>query len=86
MKNILMQIAMNNNQISAKDIEIIRYDIKSLKDSLDEAKDFDGVEDIKKDIETTKELAESLVKTQHENNEKVRRFIENYYKNKKGNM
>ena len=83
MKNILMQIAMNNNnQISAKDVEIIRYDIKSLKDSLYETKDLNGVESIKKDVETTKELAESLVKTQQENNDKVKKFIENYYKNK----
>ena len=82
MKNILMQIAMSNNQISTKDIEIIRYDIKSLKDSIDEVNNYAGVEAIKKDIESTKELAESLVKTQQENSEKVKKFIENYYKNK----
>lgn len=31
-------------------------------------------------------LSPQYVKTKQENNEKVRRFIENYYKNKKGNM
>lgn len=85
MKNVLMQMAMNNNQISTKDLEIIRYDIKSLRDSIVESKDLDGVESIKKDIEATKELAESLVRTQEENNIKVKKFIENYYKNKNRN-
>ena len=31
-------------------------------------------------------LSPQYVKTKQENNEKVRRFIENYYKNKKGNI
>lgn len=82
MKNVLMQIAMNNNQITPKDLELIRYDIKNLKDSIEEVKDTSKMEDLKKEVETTKELAESLVKTQQENNEKVRKFIENYYRNK----
>lgn len=82
MKNVLMQIAMSNNQITPKDLELIRYDIKNLKDSIEEVKDTSKMEDLKKEVETTKELAESLVKTQQENNEKVRKFIENYYRNK----
>ena len=82
MKNVLMQMAMNNNQISTKDLEIIRYEIKSLKDSIEEVKDKNKMEDLKKEVETTKELAESLLKTQEENSEKVRKFIENYYRNK----
>ena len=83
MKGVLMQIAMNSNQITPKDIEIIRYDIKNLKDTLDEVKDSSSrMDDLKKEVETTKELAENLVKTQQDNNEKVRKFIENYYKNK----
>lgn len=82
MKNILMQMAMSNNQITPKDLELIRYDIKNLKDSIEEVRDASQIEDLKKEVEETKEIAESLVRTQQENNEKVRKFIENYYKNK----
>lgn len=82
MKNVLMQIAVNSSQITSKDIEIIRYDIKNLKDSMDEIKDNSKIEELKKEVESTKDLAESLVKSQEENNEKVKRFIENYYRNK----
>lgn len=85
MKNVLMQIAMNSGQISSKDIEIIRYDIKTLKDSMDEFKGNSKIEELKKEVETTKEIAESLAKSQQENSEKVKKFIENYYKNKNKN-
>lgn len=88
MKNILMQIAMNSNQVNSKDIEIVRNDIKNLKDSLDEMKDNSKVDELKKEVETAKELTESLVRSQQENNDKVRKFIENYYRkqNRKTNI
>ena len=82
MKNILMKIAINNNQINSKDIELIRNDIKALKESIEEVKDSKNAEFLRKEIETTRNLAESLVQTQQDNNEKVRRFIENYYRDK----
>lgn len=82
MKNALMQMAMNNNQVKTSDLEVIRYDIKELKNSLDEVKDSKHIEELRKEVEVTKEMTENLVKVQQENNEKVKKFIENYYKNK----
>ena len=81
MKNILLQFAMNNNNINTKDLELIRYEIKSLKDTIDESGN-NSMGTLKKEIEETKELAENIAKTQQSNNEKIKNFIENYYKNK----
>lgn len=82
MKNVLMQIALNSNQVNSNDIQLIRYDINNLKDSLDEIKNNCKVDELRKEVEIANELTESLVKTQQENNEKVKKFIENYYRNR----
>ena len=82
MKNMLMQIAVNTNQVSTKDIELIRYDISNLKESLNDIRENDTVKDLKEEINDIKDFTEILVNAQKDNNEKIKRFIENYYKQK----
>lgn len=82
MKNMLMQIAVNTNQVSTKDIELIRFDISNLKESLDEIKENDAVKELKEEIKDIKDFTEVLVNSQKDNNEKIKKFIENYYRQK----
>lgn len=83
MKNLLMQIAINSKQeVTGKDIELIRNDIGNLKENLKELKENPQVEQLKAEIEEVKDFTEVLVNSQKDNNEKIRKFIENYYKKK----
>lgn len=82
MKNLLMQVAVNTNKVSAKDIELIRFDISNLKQSIDDIKGDDTIDDLKDEIMEMKSLTEELAKSQSSNNEKIKKFIEDYYKQK----
>lgn len=81
-KNILMQIAVNNNKIDGKDIEIIRNDIKELKNDLEKINTSKEIEELKGEIKKAKEILDKLVNVQEQNNEKNKDFAQNYYRNK----
>ena len=80
MKNMIMQVAINTNQINSKDIELIRYDIRNLKENIDDLRDNSDIKRLKAEIAAIKEFTEDLVDAQKDNNEKVKKFIDNYYK------
>jgi capsular exopolysaccharide synthesis family protein len=82
MKNILMQIVINTNQVNAKDIELVRYDLSHLREDLKDMRDYDEMKKIKEEIANIKYCTELLVNAQKSNNEKIRKFIENYYRQK----
>lgn len=79
-KNMIMQVAINTNQINSKDIELIRYDIRNLKDNIDDMRDNNDIKRLKAEIKEIKEFTEDLVYAQRDNNEKIKKFIDNYYK------
>ncbi len=82
MKNLLMQVAVNTNKVSAKDIELIRFDISNLKQSIDDIRGDDTIDELKDEIMEMKSLTEELANSQSSNNEKIKKFIEDYYKQK----
>ncbi len=82
MKNMLMQVAVNTNQVSSKDIELIRFDISNLKQSIDDIKDDDAIDELKEELMEMKNITEELANSQANNNEKIKKFIEDYYKQK----
>lgn len=82
-KNLLMQLAVNSKQVTSKDIELIRYDISTLNEAVNSIRENSDIKQLKDEIEEVKDFTESLLNSQKENNEKIKRFIENYYKNKK---
>lgn len=82
MKNMLMQVAVNTNQVSSKDIELIRFDISNLKQSIDDIRGDDTIDELKDEIMEMKSLTEELANSQASNNEKIKKFIEDYYKQK----
>lgn len=82
LKNMIMQIAMNTNQVTTKDIELIRYDINNLKEHVDDMKDAYDVKPFKEELKEIREATDALMNSQAENNEKIKKFIENYNKQK----
>lgn len=82
MKNLLMQVAVNTNKVSAKDIELIRFDISNLKQSIDDIRGDDTIDELKDEIMEMNSLTEELANSQSSNNEKIKKFIEDYYKQK----
>ena len=82
-KNLLMQLAVNSKQVTSKDIELIRYDISNLNEAVNSIRENSDIKQLKDEIEEVKDFTETLLNSQKENNEKIKRFIENYYKNKK---
>lgn len=82
MKNMLMQVAVNTNQVSSKDIELIRFDISNLKQSIDDIRGDDTIDELKDELMEMKSITEELANSQANNNEKIKKFIEDYYKQK----
>lgn len=80
LKNMVMQVALNTNQINSKDIELIRNDIRNLKDNIDDMRHHDGIKKLQEEVEDIKEFTENLVSSQQDNSEKIRKFIDNYYR------
>lgn len=80
LKNMVMQVALNTNQINSKDIELIRNDIRNLKDNIDDMRHHEGIKKLQEEVENIKEFTENLVSSQQDNSEKIRRFIDNYYR------
>lgn len=83
-KNMLMQLAVNSNQVTTKDVELIRLDINNLKDAVEENRENDDIRKLKEEINDIKDFTEVLVNSQKDNNEKIKRFIENYYRQRDG--
>jgi len=82
LKNMIMQIAVNANQVTTKDIELIRYDINNLKEHVDDMRDAYDVKPFKEELKEIREATDALMSSQAENNEKIKKFIENYNKQK----
>lgn len=80
LKNMVMQVALNTNQINSKDIELIRNDIRNLKDNINDMRHNDSIKKLQEEVETIREFTENLVASQQDNNEKIKKFIDNYYK------
>ena len=78
MKNMFMQAMMENNRIDPRDITDIKMEISNMKQMIDLRNDLDVSKEIRDEIESVKAITESLANTQRENNEKVKRFIEEY--------
>lgn len=81
-KNMIMQIALNTNQVTTKDIELIRYDINNLKEHVDDMRDAYDVKSLKEELKEIREATDELMSSQTENSEKIKKFIENYNKQK----
>jgi capsular exopolysaccharide synthesis family protein len=85
-KNILMQIVINTGSISMKDIELVRHDISDLKENVNDnfsnMRDSIEIRKLKAEISEIKDFSELLVSTQKDNNEKIKKFIERYYRQK----
>ncbi|MBO5398295.1 MAG: polysaccharide biosynthesis tyrosine autokinase [Clostridia bacterium] len=80
LKNMVMQVALNTNQINSKDIELIRNDIRNLKDNINDMRHNESIKKLQEEVETIREFTEDLVASQQDNNEKIKKFIDNYYK------
>ena len=78
MKNMFIQAMMENNRIDPRDITDIKMEISNMKQMIDLRNDLDVSKEIRDEIESVKAITESLANTQRENNEKVKRFIEEY--------
>lgn len=84
LKNMVMQVALNTNQINSKDIELIRNDIRNLKDNINDMRHNESIKKLQEEVETIREFTENLVASQQDNNEKIKKFIDNYYKDLEG--
>ena len=71
---------MENKKIDPRDIAEIKTEISSMKQMIDLRNDLDVSKEIRDEIESVKAITENLVDIQRENNEKVRKFIEDYRK------
>lgn len=80
MKNLFIQALMENNKIDPRDITDIKMELSNMKQMMDLRNDLDVSKEIRDEIESVKAITESLVDTQKENNEKVKRFIEEYHR------
>ncbi len=78
MKNLFIQALMENNKIDPRDITDIKIELSNMKQMMDLRNDLDVSKEIRDEIESVKAITESLADTQKENNEKVKRFIEEY--------
>ena len=79
-KNLFIQAMMENNKVDPRDIADIKAEISNMKQMIDLRKDLDVSKEIRDEIESVKAITENLVDTQRENNEKVKKFIEEYRK------
>lgn len=79
-KNLFIQAMMENKKIDPRDIADIKSEINSMKQMLDLRNDLDVSKEIRDEIESVKAITENLADIQRENNEKVRKFIEDYRK------
>ena len=71
---------IENKKIDPRDIADIKSEISSMKQMLDLRNDLDVSKEIRDEIESVKAITENLADIQRENNEKVRKFIEDYRK------
>ena len=78
-KNLFIQ-AMMEDRVNPKDIEDIKIELSNMKQMMDLRSELDVSKEIRDEIESVKAITENLSDIQKENNEKVRRFIEEYRK------
>ena len=78
-KNLFIQ-AMMEDKVNPKDIEDIKIELSNMKQMMDLRSELDVSKEIRDEIESVKAITENLSDIQKENNEKVRRFIEEYRK------
>jgi capsular exopolysaccharide synthesis family protein len=82
-KNLFIQSMVDNQKIDPRDIAEIKNEISNMKQMLDLRQDLDTSKEIREEIESVREMTESLVDSQKANNEKVKRFIEEYRNRKR---
>lgn len=77
-KNLFIQAMMENRAIDPRDISDMKAEITNIKNMLDIKKDLDTSKEIRDELDSVKLLTESLVESQNDNSEKIKRFIEEY--------
>lgn len=82
-KSLFIQYIMNNEPISKEDFEEVRKEIICIKEKIENNNNEVITSEMKKEIENIKVITSNLMNSQEKNNEKVKKFIENYKSNRK---
>lgn len=77
-KNLFIQYAMNNKQMSQKELEDIKREIINMKEIIENNNNPEATKGIREEVESIRETTNSLIEEQRRNNEKIKKFLEDY--------